>query len=328
MSEENYSTQEGELNSNMNPKYYLPNNDIIINEHIKKMIEQDIYSTCINSFNEYPLNDNTINYQNDSSLRLRLHQNKQIPANINNIVVLPLMKVNKVEKLNKVPFDYRKYISNDFDPDFWKQFYSQTEPFFNFEYDEDNLREIKLINKNRENPKIIEIYEGQVNEKNEKHGLGKLTTPEKTLMGHWRKNQFTGWGREINKNGEICEGKFINGKLYGKGMYSNGNEYYVGEFRNNNMIGYGEIFNDEYHYYGQLWNKVPNGKGKIHIYKEGNYEGYFENGEMDGNGVFKWNNGDYYIGDIKKGKMNGKGKLIHNNGFVEDGYFRNGHFIK
>ena len=238
------------------------------------------------------------------------------------------MKVNKVKKLNKVPFDYRKYISNDFDPDFWKQFYSQTEPFFNFEYDEDNLREIKLINKNRENPKIIEIYEGQVNEKNEKHGLGKLTTPEKTLMGHWRNNQFTGWGREINKNGEICEGKFINGKLYGKGMYSNGNEYYVGEFRNNNMIGYGEIFNDEYHYYGQLWNKVPNGKGKIHIYKEGNYEGYFENGEMDGNGVFKWNNGDYYIGEIKKGKMNGKGKLIHNNGFVEDGYFRNGHFIK
>jgi hypothetical protein len=236
--------------------------------------------------------------------------------------------LTKVEKLNKEPFDYRKYFSTDFDPDFWNKFYPETEPFFNFEYDDDNLREIKLKSRNKENPNIIEIYEGQVNEKNEKHGLGKLTTPEKTLMGHWRNNQFTGWGREINKNGEIYEGKFINGKLYGKGMYSNGNEFYIGDFRNNNMLGYGEIFNDEFHYYGQLWNKVPNGKGKIHIYKEGNYEGDFENGEMDGIGVFKWNNGDYYFGEIKKGKMNGKGELIHKNGFVENGYFRNGYFVK
>ena len=341
-----YSTQAENIYPSEGYGQYIFNNYIEINNIIKQHIEDDLNKNFPDSNNNIPLNyeqnnvnNNIYNYpQNNSVIRLRLQKEPKFqpmqtnfqynPNNNNSVVVLPLLKVNEEQKLKKVPFNYRKYFSDDFDPNFWKQFYPETEQFFNYEYDDNNLREMKLKSRNRENPNIIETYEGQVNEKNERHGLGKLTTPEKTLMGQWRNNQFTGWGREINRNGEIYEGKFVNGNLSGKGMYTNGKVYYVGEFRNKKMVGYGEIFTEEYHYYGQLWNNIPNGKGKIHIYKEGTYEGDFENGDIDGNGVFKWNNGNYYFGEMKKGKMNGKGKLVHRNGFVENGYFRDGNFIK
>ena len=32
----------------------------------------------------------------------------------------------------------------------------------------------------------------------------------------WRRNNFTGWGKEFRQNGDIYEGKFINGELNGK----------------------------------------------------------------------------------------------------------------
>ena len=325
--------------------HYIFNNEMEVNDHINKIINDDLAMYPISdnniplNYNQTNINDNIYNNpQKNSVLTLRLQQEPKFqpmetnmqynPNNNNSAKVFHLSKVNKEQNINKVPFNYRKYFSDDFDPNIWKQFYHETDQFFNYEYDDNNLREVKLISRNRENPDIIETYEGQVNENNEKHGLGKLETSEKTLMGHWRNNQFTGWGREINRNGEIYEGKFVNGNLFGKGMHKNSKEYFIGEFQNKKMFGYGEIFTDEYHYYGQLWNNLPHGNGKIHIYKEGTYEGYFENGEIEGNGVFKWNNGNYYFGEMKRGKMNGKGKLVHRNGFVENGYFKDGYFVK
>ena len=335
MSDKYFPFEDESVNSTMGYTQYNFDNEIEINNYINQNIQEDLDTLFPNSVNNNPLNftstnnNNIYDYpQNNSVLRLRLQQEpKYQQIKTNSVVVLPLSKVNKEQKLNKAPFNYKKYFSNDFDPNFWKQFYPKEEPFFNYEYDDNSLKEIRLKSRNKENPNIIETYEGQANENNEKHGLGKLTTPEKIIMGHWRNNQFTGWGREINKNREIYEGKFVNGMLNGKGMYSNGKEYFVGEFRNKKILGFGEIFTDKYHYYGQLWNKIPNGKGKIHIYNEGTYEGDFEYGEMDGNGLFKWNNGNYYLGEMKKGKMNGKGKLVHRNGFIENGYFRDGYFI-
>ena len=170
-----------------------------------------------------------------------------------------------------------------------------------------------------------------MNENQQRDGLGKLTNDNETLLGSWKKDQFTGWGRSIdNKTGEIYEGRFVNGKLYGKGIYcnNNGKEFYIGDFRNKKMVGLGEIFSDNFHYYGQVWDKIPHGKGKINIYKKGSYEGDFHYGEIDGSGVFKWNNGNYYTGEMKEGKMNGLGKLKYKNGFIEEGYFRDGQFVK
>ena len=308
-------------------KIFYGYNEEEIDNYINEMVNRSLDKLFPETVNQYPLNTDSKLYlkntpvKTHNSITLRLFPKVTFPKKLN---LSPNIQTNSsiILRLNKV-----NILTDEFDPDLWKKFYPLNDPFFNYDYGL-SLSDANLQERNNKNPNIIETYEGQVNEKGEKHGLGKLTSDNKTLIGHWREGQFTGWGREVNNNGEIYEGKFVNGNLYGKGIYINGKEYYLGEFRNKKMLGFGEIFSDEYHYYGQLWNKIPNGKGKIHIYKEGTYEGDFENGEIDGSGVFKWNNGNYYIGEIKKGKLHGYGKLVHRNGMVEKGYFNEGQFIK
>ena len=306
-----------------------------INNYITQMINQDLDSlypeTIINKnlINTQPqFNQLNIPVNPNGSITLRLFpQNPPITSEIN-INPIYSSEINSNRDIPILKANKNNYkLKGDFNQESWKKFYPITDPFFNYN-DGDNLQMTKITTRNEENPNMIDDYEGQVNERGERHGFGKLTSGNKTKIGHWDRGQFTGWGREINNNGEIYEGKFINGNLFGKGIYSNGKEIYFGEFRNKKMIGFGEIFTEDYHYIGQIWNKIPNGKGEINIYNEGTYEGNFQNGEIDGFGVFKWNNGNYYVGEMKKGKMHGYGKLVHSNGKVENGYFSDDNFVK
>ena len=52
-----------------------------------------------------------------------------------------------------------------------------------------------------------------MNIENQKHGFGKLITKKYTLIGTWRKNKFTGWGRETDNNENYLEAKFIKEKF-------------------------------------------------------------------------------------------------------------------
>ena len=54
-----------------------------------------------------------------------------------------------------------------------------------------------------------ETYIGEINQKGEKNGMGKLISPSKKRIGTWRENKFTGWGREIREGGEMYEGKYL-----------------------------------------------------------------------------------------------------------------------
>jgi len=299
---------------------------------IMENVNKDLDNLFPESINSFQINTNNQPFQPSPQRNINNSFNLNLfPVGSQNIlrakpqnnltpsIILPLYKVGENPNVY--------HLQDDFDPDFWKHFYPENDPFFNYARPYP-LYESKTSSVNEENPQEIETYEGQVNPSGKRDGLGKLKSKNKTLIGHWRNGEFTGWGREIDNNGDIYEGKFIKGNLYGKGIYSNGNNYYLGEFRNKRMVGFGEIFNDEYHYYGQLWNSIPNGKGKIHIYKEGTYEGDFVNGQMDGNGVLKLNNGNYYVGEMHKGQIHGYGKFVHTNGHVDKGYFREGEFIK
>ena len=110
----------------------------------------------------------------------------------------------------------------------------------------------------------------------------------------WRKDNFTGWGREIYNNGEIFEGKFINGKLNGKGIYKNKNNnknIYVGDFINSMKNGKGELYTNDFHYRGDFLKNRICGKGKIEIYNEGEYEGTFKDDQFEGKGMLKFKNG-------------------------------------
>ena len=102
--------------------------------------------------------------------------------------------------------------------------------------------------KNLNNKNNLEIYEGEVNIDNLKHGFGILTTPQYEMRGSWRKDEFTGWGRKLMRNGEIMEAKFVNGKLNGKGYYKNLTCFYEGEFFDSKKCGKGILKTQKYIY--------------------------------------------------------------------------------
>ena len=238
---------------------------------------------------------------------------------------------------------------DDFNFETYKRFYPADDPFFLFDKGEVSDGQIISSPDEMEN---LEIYEGEINEGNKKHGQGILTTPEFVRKGTWRNGEFTGWGRESRRNKEVLEGKFINGLLNGKGIFKNSkNNIYIGDFVNSKREGVGELYTNRIHYIGEFKEDKLNGKGIIEFLKEGHkYEGDFKNNEINGRGIFQWKNGDIYQGDMTDGKMNGigiykyangeiyegeyingiregKGRIIVNNNVIFDGEFRGGHRV-
>jgi hypothetical protein len=212
---------------------------------------------------------------------------------------------------------------DDFSPDTYKEFYPENDPFFNF--DKGEVTQGQIIS-NPDDPNNLEIYEGEINENNKKHGYGICTTPLYVRKGTWRNGQFTGWGRESRRNRDVLEGKFINGLVNGKGVLKNNKgNLYIGDFVNSQRDGYGELHTNRIHYIGEFKEDKLDGKGVIEFLKEGHkYEGEFKNNEINGKGIFKWKNGDVYQGEMSNGKMNGHGTYTYNDGQIYDGEYING----
>ena len=206
----------------------------------------------------------------------------------------------------------------DFSPDAWKRLYPKDERIFKFPK-EGIIHDKTIINNEG-------IYKGDINENGEKHGFGKFISPTIKRIGMWRRNNFNGWGREITKNGSFYEGKFVDGKLNGKGMYKSkkNKSTYIGEFLNSMKHGKGELYTNDFHYKGEFSYNKLNGKGKIEIYNDGEYEGTFKDNQFEGKGMFKWNDGRCYIGEVSKGKMNGYGEETLSDGKIYKGYFVDG----
>jgi hypothetical protein len=212
---------------------------------------------------------------------------------------------------------------DDFSEEGWKEYYPPGESFFL--YQKGKVFENQIRIKNPDDEENLEIYEGETNMNNLKHGFGTLTTPRYVLKGNWRNDQFTGWGRKSMRNGDTLEGKFINGELNGKGIFKNKDGTYVGDFENSVRSGKGELTTKNYHYMGDFKNNKLNGIGIIDFSTDGHrYEGQFENNEITGKGVYKWKNGEIYEGQMKKGKMDGYGKYIFEDGKIYEGEYVNG----
>ena len=212
---------------------------------------------------------------------------------------------------------------DDFSYEGWKNYYPKDDRFFLYQKGSVFPNQIRI--KNADDPENLEIYEGETDLENLKHGYGTLTTPHYILKGFWRKDEFTGWGRKSMRNGDILEGKFINGELNGKGIFKNNESTYVGDFVNSMRWGKGDLTTKKFHYVGDFNNNKLNGIGMIDFLSEGHhYEGSFQNNEINGKGVYKWKNGDIYEGDMKNGKMDGYGKYTYENGQIYEGEFVNG----
>ena len=205
----------------------------------------------------------------------------------------------------------------------YQKFYKRSDPFFIYNYGKVFNNQIRI---EKTSPQDISLYQGEINMENQKHGFGQLITKKYTFIGTWRKNNFTGWGRKINENGDCIDAKFINGMANGKGILVNKNRSkYIGDFLNSEKCGKGELITKKIYYKGDFWNNMMHGYGNIIFLNEGHkYEGQFKNNKIEGWGAFFWKNGDRYEGQVKDGKIHGKGKYYYKNGKTFEGVFING----
>ncbi len=320
-------------NNNYSPIYYSRslsqedfNGPILKPQKNNQFSDYDSRGSSPNSVisdNQKSIDKNIYNNINN----LPIYQQVQSPANIS--LIRPTTET--IDDYKRVidyysKLDCTKFVT--FSPESYQLFYPKNEPYFiipkNEIYSEQDIT--RPINNN---PNLTETYIGSINKLGYRHGFGKLITPYSKKIGTWRNGKFTGWGREIGKNGQVFEGKFSDGKLNGKGIYKNGDKVlYVGDFQNHLRQGKGEKITKNYHYKGHFNNDKIDGYGKIQFFnsKEGisEYQGYFKDNNIEGKGIIKWNNGNMYEGDVKEGKMNGNGKFFPKNGVPIEGYFING----
>ena len=224
-----------------------------------------------------------------------------------------------------------KYLSTDMtDPNTFHKssynlFYFNSPEFFRIPQTEIVAKK-KLIYNINNNPAKQALYEGEVNYLNQRHGLGKIKDADTEQIGMWRNNTFSGWGRIIKKNGHVFEGKFNNSIMNGKGVYKYKDILYVGNFENGIRQGKGVLLTKNFQYKGQFSQGKIDGYGKIVFIEPSNevceYEGFFKNNQIEGNGLMKWRNGNMYQGEMKNGKMNGRGRFIPKDGIPSDGIFK------
>ena len=273
----------------------------------------------VNNVNKRINNLNLSDKKNEVTIKLSGKKNNSFKDNIN--ISNNLNRTKFLKSGNQ--FNISKNIDK-FSPDGWSLFYSENDPFFT---SLNNLKDC-IPNQKIENPEENEVYIGEINSAGQKHGYGKLITPVCEKEGTWKNNRFNGWGREVRKNGEIYEGKFVNDSLNGKGKYKKGNILYIGDFVNYDQHGKGELFTDEYHYTGDFKRNGFHGYGRIELYDIGVYEGQFKDKEITGYGIFKYVNGDFYEGEMNQGKKEGLGKFITYDGKILEGEFYNDAFAE
>ena len=226
-----------------------------------------------------------------------------------------LVEFNNIGKIRSI---------DDFSEKNWKKFYHKNESYFYINDTGIIHNQLKIYYHHDINN--VKIYQGDLNKKGERHGIGKLTTPYYILIGMWKEDKFSGWGRESRCNGDVFEGKFEDGLINGKGIFlGSSKNKYIGDFVNMKRWGKGKWITNKIIYEGEFYNNQIHGNGKIKFFKSGiEYIGTFKNDQIDGYGIFKWANGDKYKGEVKNGKMHGKGIYKYKNGKIINGIFNNG----
>ncbi|GFR71341.1 radial spoke head 1 homolog [Elysia marginata] len=137
-------------------------------------------------------------------------------------------------------------------------------------------------------------YEGDRNEKLERHGIGKAILPNK----------------------DTYEGSYMYGKRDGYGVYrfmakAARNARYQGEYYQAKKQGMGKfIYPDGSRYEGQWVNDLKDGTGKYYYTNGDVYEGEWSKGLRHGKGRYTYaNDKTYYEGSWRKGKWEGFGEF-------------------
>lgn len=124
-------------------------------------------------------------------------------------------KTKMIEETNKLLEKYQtnfrtqnlyraeSYSHPSYDPKGWSKFYPPQTDLFNVDYGKVYEAKILLYGDKA-------YFSGQVDINYHKHGLGKLINKDGTkYQGFWLNDEFTGWGRYIDQEGSLFEGKII-----------------------------------------------------------------------------------------------------------------------
>ncbi len=322
-------------NTNNNSLFGLKNK---VSKHVNKLS----FNLLDKEENIETLSNNCLTQRQQSSMT------QKAKAELDNFFILTIQKLYKgylfrkkflskqkeeleKETLKKLKEKYNEYLTENL---------IKQESILGIPHNEDsykNLLSIKNEIKNSKNlftkllilqyNELNAFYVGEININNKLNGRGILTLNDGTKYnGNFIINEFTGEGTLINKNGEYYKGNFKNGLIEGNGISKNLNGItYEGNFINGKKNGFGKEESSEYIYEGEFKNDLKNGKGKLNykLLKE-SYEGTFEDNNITGNGIYKWNNGESYKGTFINGKMDGSGKYIWpDGGYYEGDYVNN-----
>ena len=133
-------------------------------------------------------------------------------------------------------------------------------------------------------------------------------------------------GNLVQADGSYYSGFWLDGKREGNGdmIFPNGDSY-AGEWANNEFDGFGvyEYATAKAVYQGDWAGGLQNGNG---LYKcpQFSYNGQWDKGWMDGDGVLTFSNGDRYEGTIHENMIDGIGAYNFANGNWYEGEFVNG----
>ncbi|CRG96346.1 phosphatidylinositol-4-phosphate 5-kinase, putative [Plasmodium gallinaceum] len=146
------------------------------------------------------------------------------------------------------------------------------------------------------------IYIGEVNEKNEKNGVGTIITPDQCIyIGEFEKDKITGFGLYIH---------FSRSK-------------YIGYWKNGKANNYGVFIHPDGTFYKGLWlNDKQSKKGIEYVNNNYVFLGNYEEGEKNGFGAFIWNNESMYIGNIKNNSFFKRGIYFFNRSKIYIGKWR------
>ena len=292
-----------ELNNKKEEDYlnFDEKNNTALNNEIELVIETELPK-------DFPYNSSLNNeniFKNQSS---KFQIDEQIIFSIHNIPKEEIIKIENFFKFCNKNGTPRSYA--DFNKNGWTKFYSENDPYFE---SIENQKENGIINIEHNklkiyNPKDINkmrIYQGDLNIIGERNGFGKYITPYCVLIGMWKNDNFSGWGRESRCNGDTFEGRFENGLINGKGIFMNAkNCKYIGDFKNMKRWGKGKLATDKIIYEGEFYDNMIHGKGRIKFLKNSvEYIGNFNKNKIDGRGIIKFKNGDKYDVEIKNGEI-------------------------
>ncbi len=131
-----------------------------------------------------------------------------------------------------------------------------------------------------------DVYTGEVNDKGQPAGKGKLEiTTGSVYEGGFLNGKPAGRGAYKFSNGRVYKGEMMKGTMHGKGTFNMINTIYEGDFYLGKITGKGKL----------VWLTGPT--------KGAEYEGEFVDGLMQGYGSYRDEKGHTRRGLFEKGKM-------------------------